>query len=246
MYFERGGWRERKQFIFLALGAAAAVLAFALVIALSGKFSATHEASAPDDFDEFAEFADEKPKSDDNWVVYVTGCVMRPGVYEVPAGSRINDAVRTAGGFSAHADPEGVNLAEKIEDGAHIRIPERRESFGSASGNDSDGLNTAGQTPHSAPAPPSAGVVSRPVRNPDNRGAGKNDKSGADSAVVDINRATAEELQSLPGIGPHLSEAIVKFRETSGPFADASDIMNVRGIGQKRFEAIRDLITVSR
>ncbi|MDR3321998.1 MAG: helix-hairpin-helix domain-containing protein [Synergistaceae bacterium] len=244
MYFERGGWGERKQFIFLVSGAIAAVLAFALVIVLSGKFSAARVTSAPDDFAEFSEAADEKPKSDGNWVVYVTGCVMRPGVYEVPPGSRINDAVSTAGGFSAHADPEGVNLAEKIEDGAHIRIPERSESFGLAPGNNPDAFNIAGRTPPSASAPPGAGVVSRPTRSQGSAAAGKNIRENPN--IVDINSAAAEELQSLPGIGPRLSEAIVEFRETSGPFVDVSDIMNVKGIGQKRFEAIRDLITVSR
>jgi competence protein ComEA len=62
------------------------------------------------------------------WVVYVTGAVMKPGVYEIPAGSRVNDAVKMAGGLSRTADEEAVNLAEEAEDGLHVSVPEKIEA----------------------------------------------------------------------------------------------------------------------
>jgi competence protein ComEA len=136
-------------------------------------------------------------------VVDVAGAVPRPGVYELPEGSRVKDAVQAAGGFLAEADKSSINLAAPIEDGQKLEIP-----------------FLAGAEP--------VGVV----------------RSSAPSELIDINTATLEELNTLPGIGPTLAQNIIDYRDTYGPFAFIEDIMNVDGIGPPTFEQIKDLISV--
>ena len=146
------------------------------------------------------------------WVVYVTGSVKRPGVYEVPSDSRVHYAVEMAGGFSAMADPEGINLAEKLSDGAHIKIPSKGETVANGSTN--------------VIAPSGASATSK--------------------GRVDINRATVSELQALPGVGPKTAEAVIANREAMGRFVHVDDLMRVKGIGSKRMEQLRELVTVGR
>ncbi len=135
-------------------------------------------------------------------VVDVSGAVPRPGVYELPEGSRVNDAVEAAGGFLAEADKTNVNLAAPVEDGQKLEIP-----FQS--------------------------------------GLGPTDTGGGSTDLIDINTASLQELDSLPGIGPTLAQAIIDYRNANGPFLTIEDIMLVDGIGPSTFEQIKDLITVS-
>ena len=134
-------------------------------------------------------------------VVDVAGAVPRPGVYELPVGSRVNDAVQAAGGFLAEADKANINLAAPLEDGQKLEIPFL------------PGAATAG-VPQYTPTP----------------------------TAININTATLEELQSLPGIGPTLAQAIIDYRTKHGNFHFIEDIMNVSGIGPSTFENIKDLI----
>ncbi len=211
---------SRHKWLFLAGGAVCLFVAFSLTALFGGKFAPEETVKeAPTEF----EVLDESTAAANRWVVYITGAVMHPGVYEVQAGARINDALQKAGGFSIHADPEAVNLAAKIEDGVHIRIPEKGE---------------ARQGEQGAPVTPAKGGTA-----PQNNAAPG--KTQPQAGKIDINRASAAELQNLPGIGPKLSQAIVDYREANGPFMAAEDLKNVRGIAEKRFEAARDFITIS-
>lgn len=128
-------------------------------------------------------------------VVHVKGAVENSGVYELSAGSRIFDAIEAAGGFSADADREKLNLAEILEDGQQITV------------------------------------------------FSESDKQ-AQSELVNINTATLMEIMTLPGIGESYAEKIIEYRETHGSFQKKSDIKKVEGIGQKKYEAIKDFITV--
>ena len=139
-------------------------------------------------------------------IVDVSGAVPRPGVYELPEGSRVNDAVQAAGGFLAEADKSSINLAAPLEDGQKLEIPFL-----------------------SGMAPPE--VLSLPPE--------------FSTDLIDINTATLEELDTLPGIGPTLAQAIIDYRDENGPFYAIEDIMFVDGIGEETFLAIMDLITVS-
>ena len=148
-------------------------------------------------------------------VVYVTGEVVNPGLHTLPPGqNRLLNAIEAAGGFTANADPAGVNGALIISDQEHIRV---LSITGTApSGNIASGNNPPGDTP--------------PGTTPD--------------TLVDLNAAASEELQTLPGIGPGRAEAIIDHRESHGPFTRIEDILEVSGIGEKTFESIQHLIRV--
>jgi len=148
--------------------------------------------------------------------VHVIGAVPRPGLYELPEGARVQDAVAAAGGLLAEADENALNLAALIEDGQQLAVP---YLSGSEPQNNADSPDL----PSSADAAPTA---------------------DPDLELVDINTATFEELDSLPGIGPTTAQKILDYRDENGPFSIIEDIMNVSGIGPATFEDIRDLITV--
>ena len=148
-------------------------------------------------------------------VVHVDGLVAAPGVYRLPEGSRVDDAVRAAGGFLDGADTGPLNLAAPLRDGEKVHVPAQGEAASPAPGSAA-----------SAPAGPSGQAAS---------GAGQ---------PVDINRAGVEELCSLPGVGEATARAIVEEREKNGPFSTPEDLMRVSGIGEKRFERMRELVRV--
>lgn len=149
-------------------------------------------------------------------IVHVAGAVMRPGVYELPLGSRVADALASAGGALESAAPDAVNLARILADGERIHIPTVEEAAAGAGG-----------AAVGAEAASGAGAVG-------GVGAG---------GVVNINTATASELEQLPGVGPATAQKIADDREKNGPFAVPEDLMRVPGIGPKKFEAMKDLVS---
>ena len=138
-------------------------------------------------------------------LVYVSGAVANPDVYELPPDSLVRDAISAAGGAVGDADLNHINLALVLQDGDHVYIP------------------TVGEPP--TPAPDIAA-------------------SPTPSGPININTATLEELDLLPGIGPALAERIIDYRETRGPFTAIEQIQNVAGIGPATFEDLQDLITI--
>jgi competence protein ComEA len=146
--------------------------------------------------------------------VHVAGAVVRPGVYDLPEGSRVMDAVEAAGGFVAEADKNGLNLAAIVEDAERLDIP-----------------YVAGFVPDEEQG---FVVITEGTSSP-----------LAGEELVDINNASLEELDNLPGIGPTTAQKIIDYREQNGPFARIEDIVNVSGIGSATYEDIKDLITVN-
>lgn len=150
--------------------------------------------------------------------VHVCGAVMAPGVYTLPAGSRVADAVRLAGGLAAGAWPEQVNMAKLLSDSAQVYIPTRPAAEPTAAPDPGAGSGGACAEPPSAPE--------------------------AADARVNINIAGLAELESLPGIGPALARRIVDYRSANGRFESPEQLTDVPGIGPARYDALKDLITI--
>ena len=149
-------------------------------------------------------------------VVHVAGEVNNPGVYTLSNSARMIDAVLAAGGATARADLEVINLATPLMDSSQIFVPAK-------------------------------GVAERPVfarPQPGMNGVQSTQNSSDSGGVVNINRASVTELDALPGVGPSTALAIVDYRTTNGPFGSPEDLLNVKGIGPAKFEAMRKLVGV--
>jgi competence protein ComEA len=154
-------------------------------------------------------------------VVDVAGAVRRPGVYRLEGGARVDDAVRRAGGPTTRADLTGVNLAAKVEDGRQYIVPERADP-GSASG---------------------AGMAS----GADAGGGGSGGVAGGGPTPgqpLNLNTATADQLDQLDGVGPATARKILAYRQSKGGFRSVAELDQVPGIGPQRLAALRDLVRV--
>lgn len=147
-------------------------------------------------------------------VVHVVGAVRRPGLFRLPEGTRVADAVRRAGGASRRADLSGINLAAPLVDGTQIVVPLRVQG--------------------AAPAPGGGGIAGSDV------GVGTGVAAGRKPS---LSSATADELESLPGVGPITAQKIIDYRAEHGPFRTIDELDAVPGIGPVRIEQLRDLVT---
>lgn len=157
--------------------------------------------------------------------VHVGGCVVSPGVVELPTSSRVSDAIAAAGGFSDNAAPDALNLARLISDGEQIIVPSLEEYEVSKPSFDATAANTAD------------------LSQADGTTASSN-TSATDNNLININTASSAELQTLNGIGPSTAEKIIADREASGPFGSIEDLMRVSGIGEKKFASLAPYICV--
>jgi competence protein ComEA len=137
--------------------------------------------------------------------VFVSGSVRQAGLYSLPIGSRVNDAIQTAGGFTDMADRGEINLAEVLQDGEQVNVP---------------------------------------AMLPTLVGGGITRLAPASGQLVDINLATLEELDTLPGIGPITAQKIIDYRVANGDFKAIDELLEVDGIGQATFDKIKGLVTV--
>jgi competence protein ComEA len=160
------------------------------------------------------------PPSPAPLMVHVSGAVAQPGVYTLPASSRVQDAIWAAGGFLAEADQASLNLAAMLEDGSQITVLTRQPT--AAPTQEPTALTRAPDIP-----------LSTPMSSPTPKG-----------QKININTATQEELESLPLIGPVRAKLIINYRTSHGPFKKIDDIIKVPEIEPYIFELIKDLITV--
>ncbi|WP_448072381.1 helix-hairpin-helix domain-containing protein [Georgenia yuyongxinii] len=167
-------------------------------------------------------------RTDTSVVVHVAGAVARPGVVELPGGARVADAVAAAGGATDAAEPSAVNLARVLVDGEQVYLPAVGEA-----------VPGAGAGPAAAPAAP-AGPAGDPA-------AGRPPAAGGDGSPagpVNLNTATAAELDTLPGVGPAIADRIIQWRDLNGPFLSVDDLDAVAGIGPATMERLRALVSV--
>ena len=161
-------------------------------------------------------------------VVHVLGAVRRSGVVELPASSRVGDALERAGGATDDADLDRLNLARVLTDGERLYVPRvGQQEVPEALGPVADG----------AAAGPTAGAGA-------GSGGGAAGTGGEESAVVDLNTADQAVLETLPGIGPGLAGRIIAWRDEHGRFTAVEDLLDVSGIGDVRFAELRDRVRV--
>lgn len=186
-----GDQRVSKQ-LLLSLAALVAIVSLVLVavnrpVAPSGEFEVSDAGSETEPLKQFV-------------YVHIVGEVASPGMYQLPLGARLVDAVFAAGGLTEQADNSSVNLARQLSDGEQVIV------FKVGDANETGGVAAGG--------------------------------------LVSINRATAEQLEELPGIGPALSARIIAYRDANGGFKAKEDLLNVSGIGDSIFSGFVDLITL--
>ena len=154
-------------------------------------------------------------------VIHITGEVKKEGVIYLEEGARIIDAIKEAGGETKQADLSQVNLAYELQDGQKIYIPNKNEKI-------------------------TEYIVDNSNENlMNNQNTNKSDLGSNDKNIkININTATLAELDNLPGIGPSTAQKIIEYREKNGKFKKIEDIQNVKGIGEAKYEDIKEKITV--
>ncbi|RJQ51767.1 MAG: ComEA family DNA-binding protein [Actinobacteria bacterium] len=156
------------------------------------------------------------PSSTTTVAVDVAGAVLRPGVVYLSKGARVDDAIRMAGGPLPSAAIEEVNRAAYVKDGQQVLVPKRGGRKGPTGTGEGD------------------------KRQGDTRGQGR-----GEGGKLDLNSATVEQLDGLPGIGPVLAKRIYDYRQERGRFGRVEDLQQVEGIGPKKFGQLRDKVTCS-
>lgn len=147
-------------------------------------------------------------------VVHITGAIKQEGVYKLEENSRVTDIVELAGGLREDADMSKINLALILEDGMKINIPSINENFEESE--------------------------DKVVENTIDINKSENNKT----KKININTASKEELDTLPGIGEATAQKIIEYRNKNGKFSNIEEIKEVSGIGDSKFEKIKDYIKV--
>ena len=161
---------------------------------------------------------DKQENKNEKIMVHITGAVKNEGVVKLSENSRITDAIEAAGGLTDDADMSKINLAYVLEDGIKIKIPSK---------NDVEEVLNEEATENEQL------VQSIPEGN-----------TKSEKGIVNINKATQTELETLPGIGPSIALKIINYREENGKFSSIEDLKNVNGIGDSKFENIKNYICV--
>jgi len=197
-----------------AYAVAAVLLTVAGIRYLDGRSAGVEAGGAPIALDgaERGSRPESKAKAVRRIYVHVAGAVRRPGLFRVPAGSRTAAAIGRAGGLSRKADLASVNLAAPLQDGQQVLVPE------------------AGAAPAPAAASGTSGTTGSSVAG------------AAPAAPISLSSATPEQLDTLDGIGPTLSERIIEYREANGGFQSLEELREVDGIGDKRFESLSQAV----
>lgn len=194
----------------------------------AGDTDQNHKAEPSAGSTDRTELSDASSEETKTLVVHICGAVSAPGVYELPAGSRIIDAVEAGGGFLPEADEACCNLAEEIVDGCQIYIMTKTESCADGQTEKKAGIQTSPDSDMQ--------TTDRNVRS--------NSATALENGLVNLNTADVAALMTLPGIGESRAKAIISYREQHGAFAQIEDIMKISGIKQAAFSKIKDKITV--
>lgn len=166
-------------------------------------------------------------ETSENILVHISGAVNNEGIVELAKGSRISDAIEKAGGLKEDANLRYINLAEKLEDGVKIYIPTNEEIAKADSNNVGVTASSGGSSSSNSSG-----------------GSSSSSSSTSKSKKININTATQDELDSLPGIGPSTAQKIITYRKENGKFQSIEELKEVKGIGDSKFNEIKDLICI--
>ena len=162
-------------------------------------------------------------------MVYITGEVKNPGIYELEENSRIKDVIEKAGGLKETADITDINLATILQDEDKITIPTKDKKMEEKQNTERIQSNKQSKTTEKSQNTTSISTNTT----------GKNQNT-----KVNINTATQTELETLPGIGPSTASKIVSYRKENGKFKSIEEIKKVNGIGESKYKKIKELIKV--
>lgn len=196
---------------------------------------------------------DEKENKEEKIIVHLSGAVEKEGIIELDENSRIADAIEKAGGIKENACIDEINLAYKLEDGMKIYIPtkeeckKQQEEKKQLIQTETSGIsNSNSQESQNKNATTSSGAAANAGKT--NSGStsitGTSSNNTAKQGKVNINTASQTELETLPGIGPSTALKIVNYRKEKGKFKKIEDIKEVSGIGDSKYNKIKDLITI--
>lgn len=163
----------------------------------------------------------EEVKESENIIVHITGAVKNNGIIEIKKDARLNDVIEAAGGITKDADLTNVNLAYKVEDGQKINIPKEE-------------VNKIEEDQNTIKEVISNGPGNEIIENYREK----------EDDLVNINKASLEELKTLPGIGTSTAQKIIEYRNENGKFKKIEDIKNISGIGDAKFDIIKNYICI--
>ena len=188
-----------------------------IVIGIVGVYyiNSTKEIYSNEEIDYEVVEINENEKSERNIIVHIAGAVKRNGIVEVKENSRINDIVEAAGGLTDNADLNQVNLAYIVEDGQKIYIPSIDEY-----------------------KEKTEEIIQ------ENAGNNVTEETRESTILININKANLQELCMLPGIGEATAQKIIQYREENSKFSSIEEIKNVSGIGEAKYESIKDFIEI--
>ena len=161
---------------------------------------------------------EEIPEDEESKIlIHITGAIKKEGVYELTEGDRIIDAINKAEGVTEEADTSQINMASKLEDGMKIYVPKKGENTENIQSQErqTENIQKTSET---------------------------NNNENSNTKKININTASLEELDTLPGIGEATAQKIIDYRKEKGKFSKIEDIKNVKGIGDSKFEKIKDKI----
>lgn len=158
-------------------------------------------------------------------VISVAGKVRRPGLVKVPEGARVADAIAAAGGPLPRVDLTALNLARRVADGEQLLVG-------------------VAPPPGAEPTAGTAGPTGPAASGGASSGGASSGGGVAPGGKVDLNRATVEQLDTLPGVGPVTAQRILDWRTRNGRFSSVDQLREVEGIGERRFSQLKALVTV--
>lgn len=194
------------------------IVILAVIVGIATYFIIKNNQYEEFDMNDFVKTNTEEYKGD-TIIVHITGEVKEPGIKELPDEARIVDAIEAAGGVTENADLDEVNLAFVLSDGQKVYIPNKNEK------------EISGEKVYITAGSGNNVIVEDKVER------GKKQK-------VNINEAKQEDFEQLPGIGPSIAKKIIEYREQNGKFTSIDELQEVKGIGEAKFENIKEYIMV--